>query len=246
MTHLFSRANLGILTSFLSRRVLLAFDFDGTLAPIVANRDGARMRRRTRRLLEDLCDLYPCAVISGRHRTDVLARLEGLPVRHVVGNHGADQRPAAPFFDVAHTRQLLEGALAGLAGVDVEDKAHSLAVHYRHASDRGRARREIERVLGSLPPVLRILPGKLVYDLVARAAPHKGDALARLRGEADVEAAIYVGDDETDEDVFRLPHDERLLPVRVGQRRASAARYFVRDQRELDLLLSYAVRARAR
>ncbi|HEY8923119.1 MAG TPA: trehalose-phosphatase [Polyangia bacterium] len=246
MTYLFSRASLGILAGFLERRVLLAFDFDGTLAPIVSNPDGARMRGTTRRLLGRLCDLYPCAVISGRRRADVMARLDGLAIRHVIGNHGVEaaRSSIAPPFDVARTTRILEAALRHVAGLQVEDKTHSLAIHYRRATDRGRARREIERVLGSLPPALRILRGNLVYDLLAPDAPHKGDALARLRREADVDTAIYVGDDVTDEDVFRLPHDERLLPVRVGQTRASAARYFVRDQSELDSLLAYALRAR--
>jgi trehalose 6-phosphate phosphatase len=246
MTYLFSRANVGILASFLERRVLLAFDFDGTLAPIVTDPDGARMRGRTRRLLGRLCDLYPCAVISGRRRTDVLARLDGLAIRHVIGNHGAEaaRRSTTPSFDVAGTRQILTRALGHLPGLQVEDKTHSLAIHYRRSPEREQARGEIERVLASLPSAVRILRGKLVYDLVAAGAPHKGDALAWLRSQADAETAIYVGDDATDEDVFKLPHDERLLPVRVGRTRASAARYFVRNQSELDSLLAYAVRLR--
>ncbi|HKU43339.1 MAG TPA: trehalose-phosphatase, partial [Polyangiales bacterium] len=71
MKHVLSRENREVLAQLARTRVLLAFDYDGTLAPIVAQRDRAHMRARTRRLLARVCALYPCAVISGRSRLDV-------------------------------------------------------------------------------------------------------------------------------------------------------------------------------
>ena len=51
------------------------------------------------------------------------------------------------------------------------------------------------------------------------------------------DTAIYVGDDETDEDVFALDQPGRLLSIRVGAKQASAASYCVRGQAEVDGLL---------
>jgi trehalose 6-phosphate phosphatase len=63
--HILSRDHEGMLARLAGARALLAFDFDGTLAPIVADRHRAVMRQRTRSLLATAAKLYPCAVISG-------------------------------------------------------------------------------------------------------------------------------------------------------------------------------------
>jgi trehalose 6-phosphate phosphatase len=244
VTHLFARQNGGVLERFLASKVLLAFDFDGTLAPIVRDRTAARMRRRTVRLLEQICRTYPCAVISGRRRQDVLSRIEGLPFRHVIGNHGLEPtRPSsASPSDLSEARTILRALVDVASGIELEDKAYSLALHYRGAKDRVRARQNIELALAAIPPSLRIVPGKLVFDVVPRDAPHKGSALVRLCQVEAVEAAVYVGDDVTDEDVFRMADPQRLLSVRVGRSRTSAAPYYVRDQGEMDIFLSHAAR----
>jgi trehalose-6-phosphatase len=71
-------------------RTLLAFDFDGTLAPIVNVREKAFLRDGTRALLRAASLLYPCAVISGRERSDVAFRVDRIPLLAIVGNHGAE------------------------------------------------------------------------------------------------------------------------------------------------------------
>lgn len=246
MNYLLSKTNLHHLTRFLRRRVLLAFDFDGTLAPIVADRAVARMRRQTVQLLTRVCALYPCAVISGRSHEDVHSRLEALPLRHVVGHHGLDAThltsTGARSLDSA--RALLADVRRKIEGLEIEDKRFSLAVHYRGAKRRRAVSVELARALRSLPSHVRVVPGKCVYDLVPAEAPHKGDALDRVRALEAVDAAVYVGDDVTDEDVFRLANPDRLLAIRVGASRRSAAPYYLRDQRELDGFLGHIVGAR--
>jgi trehalose 6-phosphate phosphatase len=74
MRHLLSRDGRELLAQLASTHVLLAFDFDGTLAPIVSDREGARMRASTARLFARVAAAYPVAVISGRARADVTAR----------------------------------------------------------------------------------------------------------------------------------------------------------------------------
>lgn len=239
MTDLLAAAQAPLLTRLARSRTLLAFDFDGTLAPIVADREHAAMRDRTQRLLAELCARYPCAVISGRSRGDVVARLGGVAVPHVIGNHGVDTAAdRAPFARIVRrVRPLLAQALAPWSELDLENKGLSLAVHYRRAADRRRARAVIRRAVAALPVPLRAVPGKLVINLVPPHAPHKGHALLALQARLAAETALYVGDDWTDEDVFRLPHGGRLVGVRVGHRRTSAAAHFVRTQQAVDTLL---------
>src|SRR5688572_28246449 len=90
MLHILAKRHIQKLAEFASSNVLVAFDYDGTLAPIVADPALARMRPGTRRLLASVARRYPCVVISGRARHDVLSRVGGVPVWHVSGNHGLE------------------------------------------------------------------------------------------------------------------------------------------------------------
>jgi trehalose 6-phosphate phosphatase len=247
MKHILSRANIALLAQLASTRVLLAFDFDGTLAPIVSTRQSASMRAKTQTLFEQVCGQYPCAVISGRSRKDVRERLANARVKYVVGNHGLEPgRDIAAFKRIVRSATpKLASALADWRGVEIEDKQYSLAVHYRKSRDKRKALAAIEASVRRLGEPMRIIGGKLVVNVVPAGAPHKGDALTALRSQSGADAALYVGDDITDEDVFELDQPGRLLSIRVGQTRRSAAAYYLRDQREIDRLLATLHRLRA-
>ncbi|HMJ53070.1 MAG TPA: trehalose-phosphatase [Polyangiaceae bacterium] len=240
MKYLLSSRNVGVLAQVAWSRVLLAFDFDGTLAPIVADRASASMRQRTSQLLARTCALYPCAVISGRSQADVAARLSGAAVKYVVGNHGLEPGTELAHFadETARAAPLLRAALLAFAGVEVEDKRYSLTVHYRRSRRKGEARAAIRAAVAGLPIRMRVILGKQVVNVVSEGAPSKGDALLKLRTQAEADTALYVGDDVTDEDVFVLDQPGRLLTVRIGLSRSSAAAYFLRRQREIDALLA--------
>ena len=70
-----------ILDQIAAARALLAFDYDGTLAPYTDERTAAGMRPETRTLLRTVALLYPCAVVSGRARADVAARVRAGGIR---------------------------------------------------------------------------------------------------------------------------------------------------------------------
>lgn len=247
MIRLLAKGNGELLAQLAWSRVLLGFDFDGTLAPIVAERDHAAMRPRTATLFGEVCRLYPCTVISGRSKADVSARLEGCAVKYVIGNHGLEPGALLGEFEreMRDAIQALSSTLAGLGGVDLEDKRYSVAIHYRRSRTKQAARATILRAVEQLGTPMRVVPGKLVINVIPRRAPNKGDALLGLRTVEGAHTAFYVGDDVTDEDVFRIDQPGRLLSVRVGESMGSAARYFLRDQREMDVLLERLVALRA-
>ena len=247
MRYLLAPAHRAIVEQFAWSNVLLAFDYDGTLAPIVDDPAAARMRPSTRSLLERLAVRYPCAVISGRARHDALLWLEGIHLVNVVGNHGLEpwKDPGRFEHEVARWRARLEQELAPLAGVEIEDKRFSLAIHYRRSRAKQRALAAITAAVTGLGDV-RVIGGKQVVNVLPAGAPHKGLALERLRVEHGCDTALYVGDDETDEDVFSLERPGQLLSVRVGASRRSQAAYFIKDQREIDVLLEILLRAQRR
>lgn len=249
MRHILAKAHRSVLEQFAWSRVLVAFDFDGTLAPIVREPSAAKMRASTAALFEALAKVYPTAVISGRARADVAKRVRCARLVQVVGNQGAEWADASDT-EVARlerrfravikqwSRQL-EAALDGAQGVEVEDKGLSIAVHYRKSRRRKEARAAVLESVDALKGPLRVLGGKLAFNLMPQGAPHKGIAVQRLRAAQRADTAIYVGDDATDEDVFGLDEPGRLLSIRVGRSAWSAAHYYVRDQSEVDELLRF-------
>ncbi|MCC6808049.1 MAG: trehalose-phosphatase [Deltaproteobacteria bacterium] len=238
MRYLFAKENLEILDQFAWSNTLVGLDFDGTLAPIVDDPAWAGMRTSTRRLLENVAALYPCAIISGRAQSDVRVRLRGLELDALVGNHGLEPSSDSERCAKAVIKWLpvVEKRLGHLPGVMIENKTYSLAVHYRHSRRKKDAKRAILDCAKELDGV-RLIGGKLVVNLVPRGAPHKGLALERLRDKLRCDTAIYVGDDETDEDVFMLGQPGRLLSIRVGAKAGSHAAYYLKDQLEIDPFL---------
>jgi trehalose 6-phosphate phosphatase len=243
--HLLTRAGREVLLQFASSNVLVALDYDGTLAPIVRDPERAVMRDRTRRLLGEVAELFPSIVISGRARSDAARRLRGIPLRQVVGNHGIEpwQASRPVLEEVRRWTPLLVRRLAGFRGVRVEDKAYSVAVHYRACRRKREAREAILAGAADLGPV-RVIGGKQVVNILPHDAPHKGMALERERDRLGRDTAIYVGDDQTDEDVFALDQPGRLLTVRVGRDPRSRASYYLRRQAAVDDLLALLVSMR--
>jgi trehalose 6-phosphate phosphatase len=241
VTNLLGAAGLAELRQIAAARSMLAFDFDGTLAPIVRDPDRAAMRPRTRRLLARLALRFPCAVVSGRGLTDLRPRLDGIPIRWLIGNHGAEG--GVPFPGAARLRRrvvgwrdALQAAVEGREGIHVEDKGFSLSLHYRAAPRRHAARAALLELVQDLPGS-RIVRGKCVVNVVLETAPHKGTALAHLVAREAPERVLFVGDDDTDEDAFGTDLGVPSTTIRVGGGRASRARFRLADQKAMDRLL---------
>jgi len=243
MQYLLSAASRTILTQLTRERTLFAFDFDGTLAPIVEHPNKAKMRMRTRNLLGRLAALHPCVIVSGRARADVLEKLGGAKVSRVIGNHGAETEaaPTKGLSRVAEWKATLKREMGSMAGVWLEDKRLSLAVHYRHSTSKAKVRRQILAATQSLKRV-RVFGGKDVVNIVSYRANHKGHALATERNRLACNWVLYVGDDQNDEDAFAL--DGKTVPVRIGRKKHSHARYYLKTQAEIDQLLDLLVGAR--
>jgi len=234
-----------VLRDFVSGDVLLAFDFDGTLSPIVSEPGGARIRSSTRNLLKRLTSLYPCILISGRSRSDVRRRVRGIEFREVIGNHGIEPWDSRRSIErrVQGWAPKLRKELKPFPGALLENKGFSLSVHFRKVDRKRELVASVERLAAKIPKA-HVVGGKLVINLVPRGPADKGVALRREMERRRCERAIYVGDDATDESVFALPLGRRLLAIRVGKTRASCARYFIGSQRQIDRLLRTLVAAR--
>jgi trehalose 6-phosphate phosphatase len=236
MRYLLSPDAHPILTQLARERTLCAFDFDGTLAPITLHPDQAAMRDHTRRLLAAVAALYPCIILSGRARADLLEKLRGVQVERVIGNHGAEVEGTVSnvrqYIDIWKTA--LQSVTITLPGIWVEDKGLSLAVHYRQSPRKAEARRRVMQAARKLEKSC-VFGGKEVVNLVVCGSPDKGKALAAERDRLRCTWVIYTGDDENDEGAFALAGN--TVAVRVGRKQQSHAQYYLQSQAEIDRLL---------
>lgn len=233
--------------------LLCAFDFDGTLAPLVPMPDQASLPDDIREGLIALAAHAPVAIITGRSIEDIRTRI-GFDPDYVIGNHGLEGVPGWEEHAEKHRSacrtwmaQLADDLpkRLGDAGIMVEDKHYSLSVHYRQARDPEMAARALESLFGDLSPRPRIIGGKYVFNLLADDASNKGIALERLMAASGAQRAIYVGDDVTDEDVFRMRRPN-VLSVRIERHADSAASYFLAHPSDiLQLLEELTARLRA-
>jgi trehalose 6-phosphate phosphatase len=242
-----AKRNLPTLANFAASNVLLAFDYDGTLAPIVSRPERARIPRRTRKLLADVAQRYPCVVISGRRLKDITARLNRIPVWYVFGDFGYEPLPHHQKVPerVRDWAERLTEKLPGHRGVVIEEKEYSLTIHYRRARDKRRAVEAINEAVAALGDA-RALASPQAVSVMPHGGPHKGIALQQARRLFACDTAIYVGDDETDEDAFVSDTPGRLLSIRVGSHKSSRARFSLRRQSEIDTLLTTLLALRPR
>jgi trehalose 6-phosphate phosphatase len=225
---------------------LLLLDFDGTLVRLRRHPDDVRFSARGRKILERLAvhEKLTIAVVSGRE-LEKIQNLVGVEGIRYVGLHGAERAGETTVPSIA-ARQMVEAALktaqtglAGLRGIEIEDKRLSFAVHYRGARPPAieAASRVVADIAAASNDKLRILCGKKVWELLPREFPGKGFAVLELFARLpENKIAIYFGDDETDEEAFSVLPGQ--ITVNVGGASNTHASFYVRSPSDVLNFLS--------
>jgi trehalose 6-phosphate synthase/phosphatase len=238
-----------------TERLLVALDFDGTLAPLVDRPEDARATDRSRAAIERLAvaDDTRLAIVSGRalaSLADVASPPEGALLS---GSHGVELQldtegvtidlRDSELARLQRLSDLLEEVAADEEGAWIERKPAGLALHTRRLSSAAgtalqhAARERVEREIKDIT----VRSGKSVLEFAVRASD-KGESLTRLRQHVAATAVIYVGDDVTDEDAFAAL-DAEDISVKVGQGK-SIATYRVRSTEDVGELLERLADAR--
>ena len=246
--------------------IILLSDYDGTLTPIVSKPDEAVISPGVR---ERLCILagkpnFSVGIISGRSLSETRAMV-GVEGIYYAGNHGLEIagpglnyiNPAAEAAraEIKGLGGQLSASLGNIRGVIIEDKGLGLSVHYRMV-EKGDVITVDEVFHQIVSPLLsegkiRITSGKKVWEVRPPIDWHKGKAVALIRDEIKKQLqlekllTIYLGDDTTDEDAFRVIRRPQGWSIFVGQENmASEADYFLNSPSEVADFLSRLVELR--
>lgn len=233
-------------------RLLVALDFDGTLAPLMDEPMKARMLPVAREAVDALVATPDTvvALVSGRSLDDlrVIAEHDDDSPLRLAGSHGAElwlpgtgEVPAdddpADIMLRDELRERAEVVTAHLDGVWIEPKRYGFAVHTRLADPETgeRGRDAVDAIVRANAPHWRRRTG---HNIAEYAFRHEGKdaAVAALREREGADAALFAGDDVTDEDALRSLGDGDV-GVRVGDG-ATAATVRVADIPAMAALLS--------
>jgi trehalose-phosphatase len=212
-------------------RLLVCCDFDGTISTLADEPAAARPVDGAVAVLDYLASLPETwtTIVSGRSLIDLTQLADVSDRVRLVGSHGAEFEVGAILAFGPTEASLLEVVIeqchdivAGSAGVLVETKPASVAVHVRRAAPPVAARvlDDVRTGPGSLEGV-HTIEGKDVVELAVMSSG-KGDAIDVLRSRWSVTATLFVGDDVTDESAFAAlgPGD---VGIKVGEGPTGAA-----------------------
>jgi trehalose 6-phosphate phosphatase len=236
--------------------VAVFLDYDGVLTPIVSHPDLAVLSEEMREVLNRLAAATTVAVLSGRDVADVRGKIQ-VPGIYYAGSHGFDvispsgeavvderlDRFGVYLDPLDKATEMLEQQLGSVPGAQVERKRFAIAVHYRRVADEDYPKIEAA-VEATAPevPLLRVAGGKKIFEFRPDFDWDKGRALDWLLDQIGLDryavTPLYLGDDVTDEDAFRVVQ-KRGVGIVVGRDgEASHAHYALEDTDEVGSFLS--------
>lgn len=234
------------------RRAALFFDYDGTLTPIVQRPEHAVLTDAMRARLERLAEHCTVAVVTGRDLENIRERVE-LEALYYAGSHGFDiagpqglrvqrEEGVELLSELDAAESALRERLAPIAGSLIERKKFAIAVHYRQVADEDVE--EVKKIVANVAreyPALRRGYGKKIVELQPDVDWHKGRAvqwlLRTLALDRPEVVPIYVGDDLTDEDAFRVLRENGIGIVVLDHARPTLAHYRLQDTEEVERFL---------
>jgi len=204
---------------FNGKRIVFFLDYDGTLTPIVSRPELAVISSQMQDTVKKLSQKYTTAIVSGRMREDV-EKLVGISGLIYAGSHGFDIKgPQVSLVQpqaketiplVSKIIERLKKELANIEGLIIEEKKFSTAVHYRQVEKKEevpRIKTVVEKVIQENKS-LRLMEGKKVFEILPAIDWNKGKAVKWVMNALKINwedfSIVYIGDDTTDEDAFRV------------------------------------------
>jgi trehalose-phosphatase len=235
-----------------AQSLFLFLDYDGTLTPIVSRPELALCPFEVKRHLEKLRDLpgVYLAIISGRSLEDVREKV-GVQGIIYVGNHGLEiENPAgrhkiilapARKRELKRITQNLQNSLKEIPEILFEEKGPILSVHYRNVPQKFFAQipQVLEEELQQWKDRWKMASGKMVLEIRPNVDFHKGKAVIGILKTFPYLGLlpIYLGDDQTDEDAFRVLKGQGISVFIGPGRLPSEADFFLKNPGEVQEFL---------
>ena len=260
MKHLFQDWETFAAACRKASHILLLADYDGTLAPIVGRPQDAVLPPRVKEILSALAQkpALSVGVISGRLLAELksLVAIDGI---YYAGNHGLEiEGPGFKYVNQAagSVREIIKdlagqlaAELADVQGVIIQDKGLSLSIHYRLVK-KGEEKPVADAVHRLTDPLcdrgkIVLHPMKKLWEVRPPVDWDKGKAVAAIAREVTAASGrkplltIFLGDDTTDEDAFRVVRRPAGWSIFVGEKsRESAAEYYLTTTTEVEEFLA--------
>ncbi|WOL09421.1 putative trehalose-phosphate phosphatase 6 [Canna indica] len=223
-----------IIAASKGKQIVMFLDYDGTLSPIVEDPDRAFMSDEMREAVRDLASHFPTAIVSGRCREKVSSFVK-LSELYYAGSHGMDIKgpndehkhaktrtkavlfqPASEFLPmIDEVYKSLVETTKSIPGSRVENNKFCLSVHFRCVDEKkwSSLADKVRSVLKDYPK-LRLTHGRKVLEIRPTIKWDKGKALEFLLESLGFDdrndvLPLYIGDDRTDEDAFKVLRDRR-------------------------------------
>ena len=243
MKNLFSKAGLREIKKFSRSKTLLAFDFDGTLIPIIGNYAHTELDSSLRQVLVEILNYLPVIIITGRGKSD-LEKILNEKKWVVIGNHGIEglsQNEKKKIKDyrkfMSDLKKHIKKTFVGIDRVYFEDKKISITCHFGKCLDPSADRESMIRQFQDMPKGPRLILGKSVLNILPTHKEDKGTAIIKVMKKFRCKRAVYIGDDHTDEAVFKLKN-KNILKIRVCRSKKSFANYYVSEQADVFKVVS--------
>ncbi|HEV8013630.1 MAG TPA: trehalose-phosphatase, partial [Pontimonas sp.] len=211
--------------------ILIALDFDGTLAPLVDDPETSRMIAPAREALEKLTPVpgVTIALVTGRAIDSVKRVAEPLNEWFLAGSHGIEVLSPGeatgyetPWLVPIDLIKNFEAVVRAHPGTRLEQKPFGLALHTRGVEEQlaRHAEAAAQKVCDAWAEELVVRTGHGIVECSIHEAT-KGDGINEIRRRVNPTAVLFAGDDRTDEDGFAVLV-ERDLGIRVGGGRSIA------------------------
>jgi trehalose 6-phosphate phosphatase len=227
-------------------RIVVFLDFDGTLVDIAPRPDQVHLKPKVRNILRRLTrhPRVTIVVVSGRRRAELLHYINVRGIRYF-GLYGWERNakcalPPAVRKTLRRARTALARHLRAYPSVWIENKRSTFSVHLLDAPPdlQPRVRRELRALLKPFRSTLRVVGNLRDAEVLPRSMPGKGIAVRQFLAQPAFRRSfpIYFGDDLSDESGFVAVR--RGLPVLVGKRSETRARYSVHTPAEVATVLA--------
>lgn len=228
---------LKVLESYMGPQTLFAFDFDGTLSPIVRNHEKAIVDESVAEFLVALNKQSKVLILTGRDVGDVKKRLPE-DIDAIIGNHGVEGNLAV----TDEARKVAEDMCIGWESAlrrmladkkfFIENKKYSIAIHSRRMFFKNAHCKDLLPMLAALEPQPVLTLGKALINITTPSLPNKYDALHFFMQQGKYRKAIFVGDDKNDECIFQSKN-HNVLSVKVGRWNGLSAPWHLSSQGEM-------------